>query len=79
MTRTVADNALMLEVMSGPHPLDFTSLEAGPANYLDRLHEGIKGRRIAYSPDLGHARVDPDVAALVQRRRRAVQRTRRDR
>jgi len=66
MTRTVADAALMLEVMAGPHPLDFTTLEAGPANYLARLREGIKGRRIAYSPDLGHARVDPDVAALVK-------------
>ena len=66
MTRTVADGALMLEVMAGPHPLDYTTLEAGPAHYLARLHEGIKGKRIAYSPDLGHARVDPDVAALVQ-------------
>jgi aspartyl-tRNA(Asn)/glutamyl-tRNA(Gln) amidotransferase subunit A len=66
MTRTVADSALMLEVMAGPHPLDYTTLEAGPANYLARLHEGIKGKRIAYSPDLGLARVDPDVAALVK-------------
>ena len=65
MTRTVADNALMLEVMSGPHPWDYTTLEAGPASYLARLHEGIKGKRIAYSPDLGHARVDPEVASLV--------------
>src|SRR6266702_6057424 len=32
MTRTVADSALMLEVMAGPHPLDNTSCEAGPAN-----------------------------------------------
>src|SRR6185437_14619357 len=66
MTRSVADSALMLEVMAGPHPLDFTSCEAGPANYLARLHEGIRGKRIAYSPDLGVARVDPDVAALVK-------------
>jgi aspartyl-tRNA(Asn)/glutamyl-tRNA(Gln) amidotransferase subunit A len=65
MTRTVADNALLLEAMAGPHPLDFTSLEAGPAHYLRRLGEGIEGRRIAYSPDLGLARVDPQVAALV--------------
>lgn len=67
MTRTVADSALMLEVMAGPHPLDFTSLEAAPAAYVDRLHEGIKGKRIAFSPDLGHARVDPDVAELVRK------------
>lgn len=66
LTRTVADSALMMEVISGPHPWDFTTLEAGPAAYLARLQEGVKGRRIAYSPDLGHARVDPDVAALVK-------------
>ena len=52
--------------MAGPHPLDHTSLEAAPADYLGRLHEGVRGKRIAYSPDLGHARVDPDVAALVE-------------
>jgi aspartyl-tRNA(Asn)/glutamyl-tRNA(Gln) amidotransferase subunit A len=67
MTRTVADSALLLEVMAGPHPLDYTSLEAGPAHYLARLHEGIRGKRIAYSPDLGHARVDPDIAELVRK------------
>ena len=66
ITRTVADTALMLRVMAGPHPLDHTTCEAGPADYLGRLHEGIAGKRIAFSPDLGHARVDPDVAALVR-------------
>ncbi|MEJ0018666.1 MAG: amidase family protein [Acetobacteraceae bacterium] len=66
MTRTVADSALMLGVMAGPHPLDHTTCEAGPADYLTRLGEGVRGKRIAYSPDLGHARVDPDVAALVK-------------
>jgi len=66
MSRSVADAALMLEVMAGPHPLDHTTLEAGPANYTGRLGEGVKGKRIAYSPDLGHARVDPEVAALVK-------------
>jgi aspartyl-tRNA(Asn)/glutamyl-tRNA(Gln) amidotransferase subunit A len=66
ITRTVADAAVFLEVMAGPHPLDYTTLEAGPAAYHTRLHAGIKGKRIAYSPNLGHARVDPDVAALVK-------------
>lgn len=66
MTRTVADSALMLEVMAGPHPIDHTTLEARPAAYLDRMHDGIKGRRIAYSADLGFARVDPEVADLVK-------------
>jgi aspartyl-tRNA(Asn)/glutamyl-tRNA(Gln) amidotransferase subunit A len=67
MTRTVADAALMLEVMAGPHYLDYTTLEAGPANYLARLREGVKGKRVAFSPDLGVARVDPEVAEPVKR------------
>src|SRR5690242_3279078 len=67
MTRTVADGALMLEVMAGPHYLDYTTLEAGPANYLVRLREGVKGKRVAFSPDLGVARVDPEVAELVKK------------
>ena len=69
MTRTVADGALMLEVMAGPHHLDYTTLEAWPAAYSARLADWVKGKKIAYSPDLGVARVDPDVAALVQGRR----------
>ena len=66
LTRNVADAALMTQIMAGPHPLDHTTLEAWPADYPARLHEGIAGKRIAFSPDLGHARVDPDVAALVR-------------
>ncbi len=66
MTRTVADAALMLRAMAGPHPWDHTSLEAHPADYPARLDDGIAGLKVAFSPDLGHARVDPEVAALVQ-------------
>ncbi len=65
MTRTVADSALMLKVLAGPHPWDHYSLESEPADYPGRLADGVKGLKIAYSPDLGHARVDPDVAELV--------------
>jgi aspartyl-tRNA(Asn)/glutamyl-tRNA(Gln) amidotransferase subunit A len=65
MTRTVADAALMLHAMAGPHPWDYLSLEAPPADYAAGLHADMRGRRIAYSPDLGHARVDADVAAIV--------------
>jgi aspartyl-tRNA(Asn)/glutamyl-tRNA(Gln) amidotransferase subunit A len=66
MTRTVADAALMLKLMAGPHYLDFTSLEAPPADYPARLHEALPGKRVAFSADLGHARVDPEVARLVR-------------
>ena len=67
LSRTVMDAAIMLEVMAGPHHLDHTTLEAWPAPYGARLHEGIAGRRVAFSADLGHATVDKEVADLVRR------------
>jgi aspartyl-tRNA(Asn)/glutamyl-tRNA(Gln) amidotransferase subunit A len=66
MTRTVADAALMLKVMAGPAPLDQYSLEAPPADYPALLSGDLKGLRVAYSPDLGHARVDPEIVDLVK-------------
>jgi aspartyl-tRNA(Asn)/glutamyl-tRNA(Gln) amidotransferase subunit A len=66
MTRTVGDAALMLKAMAGPHPWDHTSLEAPPADYPADIDNGIAGLKVAFSPNLGHARVDPDVAALVE-------------
>ena len=53
MTRTVADSALMLEVIARPHTLGYSSLEAEPANYLARLGDGVKGKRIAGGVFLG--------------------------
>ena len=50
MSRSVADAALMLEVMAGPHPLDHTTLEAGPANYMGRLHRGHQGQAHRLQP-----------------------------
>jgi aspartyl-tRNA(Asn)/glutamyl-tRNA(Gln) amidotransferase subunit A len=67
LTRTVADAALMLRTMAGPHADDHTSLEAPPADYPHHLQERPTAPRIAYSPDLDHARVDPEVADLVRR------------
>lgn len=69
MTRTVRDAALMLHVMSGAHPWDHYSLEAPPEDYpallAGELSREMGHLKVAFSPDLGHARVDPDVAALV--------------
>jgi aspartyl-tRNA(Asn)/glutamyl-tRNA(Gln) amidotransferase subunit A len=65
ITRTVADAALMLSVMGGPDPRDHTSLPTTPRSTVEP--GGLRGLRIAYSPDLGHARVDPDVAGEVER------------
>ncbi len=66
MTRTVGDAALMLSVMAGPDAWDGTCLEGAPADYVGQLEGGIKGLRVAFSPDLGGLRVDPDVASVVR-------------
>jgi len=63
LTRTVPDAALMAAVMSGPHPLDLVTL---PGTLSPTIEPGgLAGLRIAYSPDLGFARVDAEVASLV--------------
>lgn len=65
MTRTVADAALMLTVMAGPHEADPLSLEAQPADYIGELNKGIKELKVAWSPDLGFVPfVDSQVAAI---------------
>jgi aspartyl-tRNA(Asn)/glutamyl-tRNA(Gln) amidotransferase subunit A len=66
LTRTVADAALMLQVMAGPDDRDVWSLEAPPADYLGGLEAGIAGLRVAYSPDLGYLSVDREVADPVR-------------
>jgi aspartyl-tRNA(Asn)/glutamyl-tRNA(Gln) amidotransferase subunit A len=65
MTRTVADAALMLGVMAGPDPWDATALDGTPPDYLGLLERGVKGLKIAYSPDLGGLRVDAEVGGIV--------------
>lgn len=66
MTRRVKDSALMLNAISKPDARDWFGLPADDANYLARLADGVKGMKIAYSPDMGYVKVDPEVAALVQ-------------
>lgn len=59
MTRSVAEAALMSNIMSGPHPLDHATLPNKltiPVNPA-----GINGLKIAYSIDLGHYEVADDV------------------
>jgi len=65
MARTVADAALMLTVMAQPDWRDWYALPADGTDYTKGLDKGVKGLRIGYSPDLGHAKVDPEVAAAV--------------
>ncbi len=65
MTRTVADAALMLQVMAQPDWRDWYQLEPTGVDYTKGLAKGVKGLKIGYSPDLGYAKVDPEVAKAI--------------
>ncbi|GAB4365362.1 MAG: amidase [Kiloniellaceae bacterium] len=67
MTRSVTDAALLLNVMGEPDPRDPYSLPYDGADYLHGLDEGVEGLKIAYSPTLGGHKVDPEIAALVDK------------
>ena len=59
LTRTVADAALMQNVMSGRHPADITSLDRKLT--LPTHFDGIAGWKVALSVDLGFFEVSPEV------------------
>jgi aspartyl-tRNA(Asn)/glutamyl-tRNA(Gln) amidotransferase subunit A len=63
---SVRDLALALTVMAGPSALDPLSYPAPPADYLEAISQGWDGLRVAVSPDLGFADVDPDVRTAFQ-------------
>ena len=61
MARTVADCALLENVIAGPHPSDVASVR--PKLEIPDKLDGVEGMRIALSVDLGCYNVDADVAA----------------
>ncbi len=65
MARDVGDLALMLNVITLPDDRDPYALPPERRDWTQGIEDGIKGLRIAFSPSLGHARVDGEVAAAV--------------
>ncbi len=53
LTRTVEDNALMLDVMAGPSIYDPVSLPQYPGKFRKDMEGDIKGWKVAFSSDLG--------------------------
>lgn len=67
LTKTVADAARLLDVMSGPSRRDRTSLPAPPQPFEDVIETlDVRGLRVAWSRDLGFALVDPEVASICE-------------
>jgi Asp-tRNA(Asn)/Glu-tRNA(Gln) amidotransferase A subunit family amidase len=66
LTRTVRDAALYLDCTAGAHPADPHSLPAPRHSYLACLDDLPDRLRIAFSPDLGYARVQKEVMACIE-------------
>lgn len=59
LARRAADMILLQNAMCGPHPRDIATLR--PKLRISPTADDIRGWKIAYSPDLGFYRVDPEV------------------
>lgn len=65
MARTVADTALMLQVMAQPDPRDWTRLPYAEEDFSRGLAAGVQGVRVGYAATFGDHAVRADVAARV--------------
>jgi aspartyl-tRNA(Asn)/glutamyl-tRNA(Gln) amidotransferase subunit A len=66
MARTVTDLALLLDVLAEPDARDWQTLPPPSRSFAHGIEEGVEGLRMAFSPDLGYARLDPEIASLVE-------------
>ncbi|MGN6680267.1 MAG: amidase [Streptosporangiaceae bacterium] len=67
ITRTVRDNAMMLNVVAGPDPFEMFAIQETGVDYLAALEgASVAGLRIAYSPDLGAPPIEPEVREIVR-------------
>ena len=64
LARTVTDAALMLGVIGGPDARDTTAWNTPATDFRDRLDDGVRGLRIAWSPRLGYVdKIDAEAEA----------------
>ncbi|MDH3714724.1 MAG: amidase family protein [Gammaproteobacteria bacterium] len=67
MARSAEDLALMLDAMSGTHPLDPLAVAAPARSYLQQVGEMPPPRRIGFSADLGFGVLNPEVGNICER------------
>jgi aspartyl-tRNA(Asn)/glutamyl-tRNA(Gln) amidotransferase subunit A len=66
MARSVRDCALLLDVISGFDPRDWSAMPTPSRSFTEELDDGLAGVRIAYSPTLGFGVNQPGVDAAVR-------------
>jgi aspartyl-tRNA(Asn)/glutamyl-tRNA(Gln) amidotransferase subunit A len=67
ITRSVEDAALTMTVISEPDARDSYALPYTGEDFRRVLDLGVKGLKVAYSPTLGFAKIDPEIASIVGR------------
>lgn len=75
ITRTVADAALALSVIAGPTPRDRASIPGEFQEWAIAPPESLRGKRVAFSADMGWAVVDPQVRASCEAAARTIERS----
>jgi aspartyl-tRNA(Asn)/glutamyl-tRNA(Gln) amidotransferase subunit A len=75
MTRTVEDNALMLEAIAGHDPLDSGSAPARPGHYRSKLERGVRDLRVGFVRHFHETDMPahPEVTAALQHVARSLQ------
>lgn len=71
MGRTVADVALFLSAIAGPHPGDPLALPEPGSRFAAPLERSFKGVRVAWWKGLGGIPFEPEIVSVVNANRRA--------
>ena len=66
LTRAVRDAAMMLQAMAGYDHRDPFSSRGQPPDLVSHLSDGVSGLKVAWSPDMGYARVDPEIHTIAE-------------
>lgn len=64
LARSVADAALLLNVLSRPDLRDWHAVPHDPRDWRVGINDGVAGLRLAWTETLGGARVDPEVSSV---------------
>ncbi|MEH2543555.1 aspartyl-tRNA(Asn)/glutamyl-tRNA(Gln) amidotransferase subunit A [Bradyrhizobium sp. AZCC 2262] len=65
MTRSVDDAVLLLDAIARSDLRDWNALPTQEGSWFENLDQGVKGLRIAFSPTLGYAQIDPELERIV--------------
>ena len=66
VTKTVADAALLLEVIAGVDPRDATSVDRPVPDYRAKLNMGVEGLKVGLAKEFFAAGLDPEIRAATE-------------